>query len=136
MKHLLDTQIFLWFISADRRLSAGMRDAIRDLSNEVYLSVVSLWEATVKYHLGKLPLPQPPDVYLPIQRQQHQIASLSLDEASVCKLANLPSIHRDPFDRMLICQALAHGLIITTMDDVISAYPVPVKEVMLKKNVH
>jgi len=81
MKLLLDTHIFLWFISGDKRLPKGMRDSIRDLNNEAYLSVVSLWEAMVKYQLGKLPLPQPPNIYLPIQRQKHQIDSLPLDEA-------------------------------------------------------
>lgn len=60
----------------------------------------------VKYQLGKLPLPQPPEIYLPLQRQRHSIASLSLDELSVVQLAKLPPIHRDPFDRMLICQAI------------------------------
>ncbi|MBU0567173.1 type II toxin-antitoxin system VapC family toxin [bacterium] len=126
MKLLLDTHIFLWFISGDKRLSEGIRDNIRDPGNEVYLSVVSLWEAIVKYHLGKLPLPQPPNIYLPIQRQKHQIVSLSLDEASVSQLANLAKIHRDPFDRMLICQAMEHGLTIVTVDDAICAYPVSV----------
>jgi len=126
MRLLLDTHIFLWFISGDKRLPEGVRDIIRDLDNEVYLSVVSLWEAIVKYRLGRLPLPQPPDTYLPIQRQKHQIASLSLDEASVSQLADLPQIHSDPFDRMLICQALEHGLTVVTVDATICAYPVPI----------
>lgn len=126
MKLLLDTHIFLWFISGDKRLSEDMLYNIRNPDNEVYLSVVSLWEAIVKYQLGKLPLPQPPNVYLPIQRQKHQIASLSLNEASVSQLANLAKIHRDPFDRMLICQAMEHGLTIVTVDDAICAYPVSV----------
>ena len=126
MRLLLDTHVFLWFISGDNRLPDTMRDSIRDLSNEVYLSVVSLWEAIIKHRLGKLPLPQPPEVYLPTQRERHQISSLSLDEASVSQLANLPSIHRDPFDRMLICQAMQHGLTIVTVDDVVGKYSVPV----------
>ena len=126
MKLLLDTHVFLWYITGDKRLPIGMRDSIRDLNNETYLSVVSEWEATVKYQLGKLALPQSPDIYLPLQRQQHQIISLALDEASVCRLGSLPSLHRDPFDRMLICQALAHGLVVATVDDAISAYSVPV----------
>lgn len=126
MELLLDTHVFLWFISGDKRLSGAMRDSIRDSNNEVYLSVVSLWEAVIKYQLGRLPLPQPPDSYLPTQRQRHQIASLPLDEASVSQLAHLPQIHRAPFDRMLICQALEHGLTIVTVDDAICAYPVPV----------
>jgi PIN domain nuclease of toxin-antitoxin system len=126
MELLLDTHVFLWFISGDKRLSGAMRDSIRNSNNEVYLSVVSLWEAVIKYQLGRLPLPQPPDSYLPTQRQRHQIASLPLDEASVSQLAHLPQIHRDPFDRMLVCQALEHGLTIVTVDDAVSAYPVPV----------
>jgi len=126
MRLLVDTHVFLWFISGDNRLPDTMRDSIRDLNNEVYLSVVSLWEAIIKHRLGKLPLPQPPEVYLPTQRERHQISSLSLDEASVSQLVNLPPIHRDPFDRMLICQAMQHGLTIVTVDDVVGKYSVPV----------
>jgi PIN domain nuclease of toxin-antitoxin system len=102
------------------------RDSIRDVDNAVYLSVVSLWEALVKYRLGKLPLPHPPESYLPTQRARHQIASLPLDEASVCHLSGLPAAHRDPFDRMLVCQALEHGLSIVTVDPVFGAYPAPI----------
>ena len=126
MRLLLDTHVFLWFISADARLPAGWRDAIRDTGNEVFLSVVSVWEAMVKYALGKLPLPHPPEHYLPIQRVQHQMTSLALDEASVCHLATLPSVHRDPFDRMLVCQAIEHALTIVTVDSVFESYPVPI----------
>ncbi|MEW6608925.1 MAG: type II toxin-antitoxin system VapC family toxin [bacterium] len=126
MKLLLDSHIFLWFISGDKRLPEDMRDTIRNPINEVYLSIVSLWEAIIKYELGRLSLPQPPNIYLPIQRQRHQIASLSLDETSVSQLANLAKIHRDPFDRMLICQAIEHNLTIVTVDGSICAYPVSV----------
>lgn len=122
MKLLLDTNIFLWFISGDRRLPEFMRESIRGLENEVYLSVVSLWEAIIiKHQLGKLSLPQPPASYLPTQRERHLISSLPLNEASVFYLANLPSIHRDPFDRMLICQAIEHNLTMATVDNVILA---------------
>jgi PIN domain nuclease of toxin-antitoxin system len=126
MKILLDTHIFLWFISGDIRLSTDVRDAIRDPDNEVYLSAVSVWEAIVKYQLGKLPLPEPPEIYLPKQRDIHQIVSLALDESSVAQLANLPQLHRDPFDRMLICQALQNGLTIATVDAAVRAYSVSV----------
>ncbi|NEO36179.1 MAG: type II toxin-antitoxin system VapC family toxin [Moorea sp. SIOASIH] len=122
MKILLDTHIFLWFISGDTMLSTDVRDIIRDPDNEVYLSVVSVWEAIVKYQLGKLPLPEPPDKFLPNQRQLHQIASLDLDEGSVTQLSKLPLIHRDPFDRMLISQALEKGLTLATVDREIRAY--------------
>jgi PIN domain nuclease of toxin-antitoxin system len=126
MKILLDTHIFLWFISGDSRLSTDVRDAIRDPDNEIYLSVVSVWESIVKYQLGKLPLPEPPETYLPKQRSLHQIASLALDETSVAQLARLPPLHRDPFDRMLICQAVQNGLIIATVDAAVRAYSVSV----------
>jgi PIN domain nuclease of toxin-antitoxin system len=124
MKYLLDTHIFLWFISGDKQLPGEYRDIIRNPANEVFLSAVSLWEAIVKYQLGKLPLPQPPENYLPVQRERHQISSLGLDEASVAQLVNLPSIHRDPFDRMLVCQALAHELTLISVDEAIANYPV------------
>jgi PIN domain nuclease of toxin-antitoxin system len=126
MRVLLDTHIFLWFISGDTRLSTHVRDAIRMPDNEVYLSAVSVWEAIVKYQLGKLPLPGHPGTYLPKQRNLHQIASLALDESSVAQLTYLPPLHRDPFDRMLICQALQNGLTIATVDAAIRAYSVSV----------
>jgi PIN domain nuclease of toxin-antitoxin system len=126
MRILLDTHIFLWFISGDAQLSTDVRDAIRDPDNEVYLSAISVWEAIVKYKLGKLPLPESPETYLPKQRDLHQIASLALDEISVVQLAKLPLLHRDPFDRMLICQALQNGLTIATVDSAIRAYSVSV----------
>jgi PIN domain nuclease of toxin-antitoxin system len=126
MRILLDTHIFLWFISGDTQLSADVRDSIRAPSNEVYLSAVSVWEVIVKYQLGKLPLPEPPETYLPKQRNLHQIISLELDEVSVAQLAKLPPLHRDPFDRMLICQALKNDLTIATVDAMVRAYSVRV----------
>jgi PIN domain nuclease of toxin-antitoxin system len=126
MRILLDTHIFLWFISGDTQLSVDVRDSIRDPSNEIYLSAVSVWEVIVKYQLGKLPLPEPPETYLPKQRNLHQIISLQLDEVSVAQLAKLPPLHRDPFDRMLICQALQNNLTIATVDEMVRAYSVSV----------
>lgn len=124
MRILLDTHIFLWFISGDAQLSTSLRDSIRNPGNEVYLSAVSIWEVIVKYQLSKLPLPETPETYLPKQRDLHQIASLGLNESSVVQLAKLPPLHRDPFDRMLICQALENKLTIATVDTAIRAYAV------------
>ena len=125
-KLLLDTHIFLWYLSGDTRLPEFIRESIRDPGNEVYLSVVSIWEAAVKHQLGKLPLPEPPTAYLPVQRERHQISSLSLDEASVSQLAKLPSIHRDPFDRMLIAQCRVEGFTLVTRDEMIERYDIPI----------
>lgn len=126
MKLLLDTHVFLWFISGASQLPAGIRAAILAPENAVYLSVVSVWEAIIKFQLGKLPLPEPPQIYLPRQRQRHRIASLPVDEASVARLTELPLLHRDPFDRLLICQAIEHDLTLATVDSSILAYPIAV----------
>lgn len=124
MRILLDTHIFLWFISADSRLSIVARDAIRNLNNEVFLSVVSAWEMIVKFQLGKLSLPESPDIYVPKICNQYQIVSLGLSEDCVWRLKNLPNIHRDPFDRMLICSAIQHNMVIVTDDFFIKQYSV------------
>jgi len=126
MKILLDTHIFLWYINGDKRLSDDKRASIQDLNNEAYLSVVSIWEVIIKYQIGKLQLPQPPEIYLPAQRKKHQILSLTLDEASVTHLGQLPSIHRDPFDRMLICQSNVHDLSLMSDDEIIQKYAVKI----------
>lgn len=123
MKLLLDTHIFLWFISKDKRLKNEFCQAIRDPNNQIYLSVVSLWECIIKYQLGKLPLPESPEIYIPKQRRNHRIASLNVEEASIIQLINLPPLHRDPFDRLLICQAIEHQLSLMTEDPAILAYP-------------
>ncbi len=125
MRLLLDTHVFLWYISADPLLPVAFRDAIREPANEVYLSVASVWEAVIKYALGKLALPEAPAEYLPRQRQAHRIATLPIEEAALACLANLPPLHRDPFDRILIAQAIQHGLTLVTVDDAVRAYPVP-----------
>jgi PIN domain nuclease of toxin-antitoxin system len=96
MRLLLDTHVFLWYISADPQLPVAFRDAIRDPANEVYLSVASVWESVIKHALGKLPLPEPPAAYLPRRREAHRIATLSIEEAALAHLAGLPPLHRDP----------------------------------------
>jgi len=124
MKLLLDTHIFLWHVTGDDRLLLGFKEKILDPENEVFVSPISIWEAIVKSSLGKLSLPEEPETYLLELRIQHQFASLPLDERSVRHLRKLPSHHRDPFDRMLICQAMEHDLILVTLDEEIRKYPV------------
>jgi PIN domain nuclease of toxin-antitoxin system len=124
MRLLLDTHAFLWYITDDPRLPVSSADAIQEESNEVFLSVVSVWEALAKHQLGKLPLPSPADEYLRRRRQEHNIVSLSFDEPSLSHLLRLPLYHRDPFDRMLICQALQHDLTVMTSDPLFAMYPV------------
>lgn len=123
MRLLLDTHIFLWFASGDKKLALALRKAIGDPQNEIFLSVVSLWEIIIKHQLGHLPLPQPPELYIPMQRRRLCIGSLPVDEGSVSQIAKLPPLHRDPFDRLLIGQAIEHELKIVTVDTAIRAYP-------------
>jgi PIN domain nuclease of toxin-antitoxin system len=94
--------------------------------NDLYLSVVSAWELTAKYSNGRLSLPEPAHTYIPGRCIHYDIATLPFTEAAVWHLPDLPHIHRDPFDRMLVCQALAHGLVILSPDLHIRRYGAPV----------
>lgn len=124
MKLLLDTRTFLWLITDDPALSSKARDLFADPVNEAYLSTVSVWEIEVKFGLGKLPLPQAPERFITEQRERHGVAQLPLEEQAVFYLSRLPSLHRDPFDRMLICQAIHHELTLLTPDPLITQYAV------------
>ena len=124
MKYLLDTCTFLWFISGDEKISPVAAELIKNPENEIFLSVISNWECILKKNLGLSALPQPLSQSLQERRERHGILSLPLDETSLAHLSKLPWHHKDPFDRMLICQALEHSLSIVTPDVLISQYPV------------
>jgi len=124
MKILLDTCTFLWIISDAPEISDHARSLFVDPANDVYLSAVSTWEIAIKNVLGRLPLPATPERFIPDQREKHHISALSLDEEATLYLTRLPSYHKDPFDRMLVCQAITHGLVILTPDEHILQYPV------------
>ncbi len=122
MRLLLDTHIFLWYVTGDQRLSSHFKQSI-EYADIAYVSVISLWEATIKYGLGKLPLPEPPHPWLQAQREHHGFEALPLTESSVSRLGTLPDYHKDPFDRMLVCQAIEHQLALVTVDPIIEQYP-------------
>ena len=126
MRLLLDTATFLWLIIDSPQLSSRARELFSSPGNEVYLSAVSTWEIAIKHSLGRLPLPESPQRFIPFQREKHGIQSLSLDEESTLQLLRLPPLHNDPFDRMLVCQAIVEGLTILTPDSLLSQYPVRV----------
>lgn len=121
---LLDTCTFLWVVAESPALSPEAARIFSDSGNEVFLSAVSSWEIAVKHGLGKLLLPELPHQFVPKYRQLHKIASLSLDEGAVLQLPRLPKHHADPFDRMLVCQAIDLGLALLTPDPLIAQYPV------------
>jgi PIN domain nuclease of toxin-antitoxin system len=124
VKVLLDTATFLWLIAEPERLTATVREACADSTNDVYLSAVSAWEIAVKHAIGRLPLPQAPENFVTRERDRHGIETLALDEGSTLQLTRLPALHRDPFDRMLICQSITHGLVLATSDPEIARYPI------------
>lgn len=124
MRLLLDTCTFLWIAVNAKDLSVSARKLFVDPGNDVFLSVASAWEIAVKHRLGKLPLPEPVARFVPALRERHGIESLTLDEESALHEARLPPLHRDPFDRILVSQAIVHGLVILTPDSQVQQYPV------------
>ena len=126
MNYLLDTCTFLWLTLNHPQLSNAARQAIVNPANTAFFSVVSTWEICIKHSSGKLPLPLQPEQFVPMQRSMHRIISIGFDEPDVYWLRHLPALHKDPFDRMLVCQALALNLTILTPDPKIQQYPVPV----------
>jgi PIN domain nuclease of toxin-antitoxin system len=123
---LLDTCSFLWLTIGAEELSDQAREIFADRANEVYLSTVSSWEIAVKYALGRLPLPEAPSRFVPARRQVYGIQELPLEEEAALYVARLPRLHTDPFDRMLICQYIVHGLAVLSPDPLIAQYPVRV----------
>jgi PIN domain nuclease of toxin-antitoxin system len=126
MKLLLDTCTFLWVASGSAALSPRARELFRAPDNEVYLSPASAWEIAIKHSLGRLALPSPPERFVPAERDRHAIDVLPIDEESVLQMARLPMLHRDPFDRLLVCQAIVHGMAVLTSDPLVAQYPVRV----------
>lgn len=123
MKIILDTHIFLWLISEDDLLTEDKAQAITNSNNQIFLSVVSIWECVIKYQIGKLQFPESPEIYLPQTRSDHLIKSLDIKENTIKYLIKLPTIHKDPFDRLIIAQSLEHNLTIMTEDEAILSYP-------------
>jgi PIN domain nuclease of toxin-antitoxin system len=122
MKLLVDTCTFLWIASNSKRLSKTATALFLDESNERYLSAASAWEIGIKHAAGRLPLPERPDIFIPRLRIASGIESLAVDEDSALHAGKLPGLHSDPFDRMLVAQAIVHGMIILTPDPEIEQY--------------
>lgn len=121
---LLDTHSFLWFITADPKLSPTAQRAIALGNNEPLLSMASVWEIAIKVSLGRLPLPEPIETLIPEQLRTNRIALLPIELSHTSQVARLPLHHRDPFDRLLIAQALTEGLPIVSIDPAFDHYPI------------
>src|SRR5271167_2173607 len=110
MKLLVDTCTFLWIASDSPRLSKTAAAVFLDRNNQRYLSAASAWEIGIKCAAGRLPLPERPDVFVPRVREASGIAPLDINEESALHAGKLPALHEDPFDRMLVAQAIVHGM--------------------------
>jgi PIN domain nuclease of toxin-antitoxin system len=126
MKILVDTCTFLWIASDSPRLSKAAVAVLLDRNNERYLSAASAWEIGIKHAIGRLPLPEKPDIFVPAIRDASGILPLNIDEESALRAGRLPGLHADPFDRMLVAQAIVHGMTILTPDPEIEQYAVRV----------
>ena len=121
MKLLFDTHAFLWFVAGDERLSRRSRRALEDDAAELHLSAASVWEIAIKSSLGRLTLDAPLDVYM-AEKAANGFRMLAVEWSHAAAVERLPAHHRDPFDRLLVAQALTESLTIVTRDPVFRSY--------------
>jgi PIN domain nuclease of toxin-antitoxin system len=124
VKLLLDTHIFLWFIAGHQRLSLAARNLIEDDANQPYLSIASLWEMAIKLSLGKLSLGQPFEQLISQQLRLNGIELLPIAVEHVNQVVTMPFHHRDPFDRLLVAQAMVEQIPIVSADEAFKPYEI------------
>lgn len=124
MNILLDTHAFLWFIAGSDELSVTARELIENEENRIFLSAASLWEMAIKVSLEKLSLSESFETLIPEQISQNGIEILNISTAHAAKIIQLPFHHRDPFDRLLIAQAIVEGMPIISIDESFDAYDI------------
>ena len=127
MKLILDTHTFIWWDSEATKLSTRVLELCQDVKHTLILSVASVWEMQIKLQLGKLKFSLPLTDIIESQRLHNRILILPVDLRHVLVLSELPSIHKDPFDRLLIAQAKCENAVIITADPVFANYAVPVE---------
>ena len=126
MNVLVDTHVWIWSLADPSRLSAESRSLLSSSRNVVYLSAASAWELAIKAALGKIELPEPVETYVPTRMARQGITALPITHTHSLRVSTLPPHHRDPFDRLLIAQALVERLPILTADAVFDRYDVEV----------
>lgn len=124
MKALLDTHAFLWLIGDLPNLSKKAKKIFTDKDNEILLSMASIWEMGIKLSLGKLELTQPFNKFIPSQLHQNCISQLDINFRHINEVVNLPFHHRDPFDRLIISQAIVEEIPIISNDNHFDLYEV------------
>ena len=124
MRYLLDTHTLLWFIAEDEELSDRAHQLILDSNSEIFLSIASLWEISIKVNIGKLALDTSFNQLFPDELDSHGIEILDITIDSLIRLTTLPLHHRDPFDRLIIAQALVENLPIIGVDGNFDTYSI------------
>lgn len=122
MKILLDTQAFLWLIDDSAKLSESAKKLFLNQKNELFLSLASVWELAIKTSIDKLTLKSTLEKFIPDQLQENSISQLDISFRHVAKVATLPFHHRDPFDRLIISQAIEENLPILSSDEAFDLY--------------
>lgn len=123
MNVLLDTHVFLWLQTEPERLGDRL-SLVEDARTGLLVSAASSWEIAIKHSLGHLPLPEPPERYVPARLRAIDAQPVAVEHSHALAVAGLPALHRDPFDRLLVAQAQAFGVRILTADDAVAQYPV------------
>jgi PIN domain nuclease of toxin-antitoxin system len=121
---LLDTHTLLWFALGDAQLSATARQLIEDPANTKFVSPASYWEIAIKISIGKYVLHQPYEIFFDRAIRQNGFLVLPIEVRHTAALTNLPHHHRDPFDRLLVAQAMVEGLSLVSIDAALDAYPI------------
>lgn len=126
MRILLDTHCWLWWVTEPERLKEAVRKQIADGSNTILLSAASSLEIAIKYALGKLRLPEPPEEFVPKRLSRDSISALPIEHMHALRVASLPPHHQDPFDRLLVAQAQVEGISLVTVDRQLKPYDIKI----------
>ena len=126
MKYLLDTMVWLWSVGPVEKIGDAGYQVFEDGTSEIYLSAVSSWEIAIKARLGKYKLPETPGRYVPKKLDQQGIRPLPVTLDHSLKVFSLPLYHHDPFDHLLMAQAILERMVILTSDRFFEKYPVEV----------
>ncbi len=126
MKYLLDTMVWLWSVASTDKIGKAGLEILTSGDEEVYFSAASSWEIAIKTKLGKFRLPEEPARYVPKRLAEQGIHSLPVTQSHSLKVYDLTLHHHDPFDRMIIAQAIVEEMVILTSDRAFKKYPVEV----------
>ena len=124
MRLLLDTHTFVWYVTNNQKLSSTARQLINEGNNEVLLSIVSIWEMAIKHSIGKLSFELPFEIFISQQLAVNNFDLLNIKISYLNVVANLPLHHRDPFDRLIIAQAMVEQIPIVGTDKIFDSYPI------------